>query len=580
MRLAFAGDVLHALMPFGALELAPGASPKLVLLPGYPKLEAASPDAAEEPFAMLADGTDVVDALDEVLEQFDDVATFPDGTLAVVRTETSGKGGSKKVVARLELGPLPAEGEGFARTLELTVPARVAKVAWPKGLALGEGKAPAAGTGKALAHAGAPMRVGASADGVAVAQHLTGLVVVLRPGTAAASFALRLPGGEGLRLLATPTPQGALVAVCAEFGASALLHVSEDGSVLGALAAEGLCPPRRLGSRHVLIAEGEARRLRLCSLPRLEVVSEREVDCGPVDLATSDDGAHFAVADTRSLVVGELDGTQLEVQRVVDVAALLADKRTGGRRSERPASAPPRARAPRRPKAATRARAPRPRRTARRRGARRAPRPTTSARCWARRSARAGEARVRSKTRSWRITARSTARGSMTARSAPAGSRRARSTARGSMTARSAPAGSRRARSRRARPAARGSTVARAGPRRRRAAGRPGAPRPGVGRAGALGRGPGRRRGAPRARGPAACPAGSRRCSAASAPRRAPASGSSRRRRPAPPPWPSPPTALPCPAGNSGRGASRWTSRSGRRAAPGGACASSCPGRR
>jgi hypothetical protein len=316
MRLTFSQDALHALLPFGTLTLKAGR-PRFTPSPGYPDKEAASPYAAEEPFAFLPDGTDAVKLLGETLGEVDDVCVLGDGRVVAVRRE--GKGA--RVRALLGIGELSAE-RGIETSIPLVVPSKPVLATWPAGTIWAPETPPPYSRKKSLADPHGRMRLGASEEGVAVAQYISGLVAVIRAGADGVGFVLRLPAQEEARLFATPTAEGVLAAIVVEGRESALLHLTERGELLGRLEGFGFTPPVRLGQGRVLVFDGARGEFLLLSLPGLEVVAQASAGLEAIDLAAADDGVRFAAADPTTIQTGRLEGDELAIDPPVELSVL------------------------------------------------------------------------------------------------------------------------------------------------------------------------------------------------------------------------------------------------------------------
>lgn len=223
----------------------------------------------------------------------------------------------RRVAAVLNRGrkaPLLVVGIPTSRwELELELRAKVRTVEWPEGLIWAEGVSPP--FEKAPTFTGAPprgVRVRASDHGLAVAASSSGHVAVIRPGDTTLTFVWRVPSQDEARIDAVATREGVLVTLTIEGRHSAVVHLAEDGVVLGAWPAPGrvawgsiaALPVR--GDR-VLAFDQERGELALLELPALRELSHLEVSPALVDGAVSPDGAAFAAADASTLLTGRIE---------------------------------------------------------------------------------------------------------------------------------------------------------------------------------------------------------------------------------------------------------------------------------
>jgi hypothetical protein len=142
--------------------------------------------------------------------------------------------------------------------------------------------------------------VHANEHGVGVAAASSGHVAVVRPGGAALSFVHRVPGQDEARLDAVPTRRGILVTLVVEGREGAVVHVGEDGSILGRWpdgAARGCFPALRLSDDHALAFDHEGEAVALLSLPDLSELAREAISDAIVEAAAAPKGGLVVLAD-------------------------------------------------------------------------------------------------------------------------------------------------------------------------------------------------------------------------------------------------------------------------------------------
>lgn len=194
--------------------------------------------------------------------------------------------------------------------VNLPLKAKADPIDWPGGLVWDA--PPSFPKGQVFAGSGPRgIRLHASDHGVGIAAAASGHVAVLRPGETSFGSVLRLPGGPGLHLDAVPTADGLLVTVLAEGRHAAVVHIGEDGAVLGfwpPRLAEGSFPALAVTGGRVLVCDRRTDALVLLALPGLEERQRVELLTPVVDAASSADGRRFVLADGSTVQTGTVVG--------------------------------------------------------------------------------------------------------------------------------------------------------------------------------------------------------------------------------------------------------------------------------
>ena len=224
--------------------------------------------------------------------KFGDLALTSEGRVLAVVYE----GEEDDETARIVLGNMPDEGGAWDAVLAIPDPVRVK---WPNAIWTKEAtpwsKRKALGTESA--------HVVTNAFGTVVAEKDTGMVLVLRPGSKAFDFALRVPSTYESQVYGAATREGVLVVVCVEGRESCVCHFTPTGDVLahhdklGGEACFGMIPAAVVDATSVLVYSDET--LHVLGLPALDPIAT-------VELAGDHDGepSIFAAPDGKTCLFG------------------------------------------------------------------------------------------------------------------------------------------------------------------------------------------------------------------------------------------------------------------------------------
>ena len=239
-----------------------------------------------------------------------DAVALDDARVAAVLVE--GKAAPKLVIGP-PAGPFEAE-------IELS--AQAEKVAWPDGV-WASGAAPWSKSPRFEGVGARGIRVHANEHGVGVAAASSGHVAVVRPGGAALSFVHRVPGQEESRLDAVPTRRGVLVTLVVEGREGAVVHIGEDGSILGRWpdgAARSCFPALRLSDDHVLAFDQESEAVALLSLPDLSELTREAISDPIVEAAADPKGGFVVLADGANIYEIRVEEESLSLDGPFDLS--------------------------------------------------------------------------------------------------------------------------------------------------------------------------------------------------------------------------------------------------------------------
>ncbi|MCA9662502.1 MAG: hypothetical protein KC486_29450, partial [Myxococcales bacterium] len=273
-----------------------------------------SPTRGEEPFTGLRDRVEIAAAM--VRPEIIDAARLPDGRVAAL-LDDGGKA-SLGIAARL------LDGASWPDALVLATKGS-RSVAWPKGL-LWSKKAPRSRARKMSTKRG-ELCLRAAAGALAVTCQYTGIAAIFRDGSATPTL-LRLPMGPGVRLHAVPTALGVLITVATDDGAGAVIHVDDDGTILGQRAVHAPLPALPTADRRAVLFVGDetggSGRLHLLRLPDLAAEGPSvHIGFPAKSLALAENG-RIALADPERLVRGILGEDGLTLGAVEDLVTLIA----------------------------------------------------------------------------------------------------------------------------------------------------------------------------------------------------------------------------------------------------------------
>jgi hypothetical protein len=224
--------------------------------------------------------------------KFGDLALTSEGRVLAVVYE----GGEDDESARIVLGNMPDEGGAWDAALAIPEPVRVK---WPNAIWTKEAtpwsKQKTLGTESA--------HVVTNAFGTVVADKDTGMVLVLRPGSKAFDFALRVPSTYESQVYGAATREGVLVVICVEGRESCVCHFTPAGDVLahhdklGGEACFGMIPAAVVDPTSALVYSDET--LHVLGLPGLDPIAT-------VELAGDHDGepSIFAAPDGKTCLFG------------------------------------------------------------------------------------------------------------------------------------------------------------------------------------------------------------------------------------------------------------------------------------
>ncbi len=267
----------------------------------------------EEPFGGLADRLEI------------DAALLRPELLDAVRTPKR-----HHIVLLNERGKATLDGALWPGSIPLDTKGAKSPT-WPKKL-LWKKKAPRSRTRKMSTERG-QILLHAYGDAIAVTCRYTGIVAVFRGGSMTPSL-LRMPLEPGLRLRASATARGVLVAASKASGRGAIVHYADDGAVLGKREFTGLLRALPTSeSRALVLTQGDdgdgSARLHLIDLgahplPDLPRPAEDqrsasvELGFAATALAVADDG-RFAATDGLTLRRGRIDGDTLALGDPLDL---------------------------------------------------------------------------------------------------------------------------------------------------------------------------------------------------------------------------------------------------------------------
>ena len=181
-------------------------------------------------------------------------------------------------------------------------------IAWPDGVIWESAPKSAFSRAKGMGthDAGVPT-LSRNRFGLAVASKVTGVVAVVRPGAMKPTFAVRFPTQDEARIHAEPTERGVLVTLVIAGRESGILHVAEDGSVIGHVAAFGAAPALLLGD-NVLVYD-DAEHCLMVLDGKLKKRSTKPITFFPCEAVASADGSVFALANEADVLLGKVTRT-------------------------------------------------------------------------------------------------------------------------------------------------------------------------------------------------------------------------------------------------------------------------------
>ncbi|HHH10631.1 MAG TPA: hypothetical protein ENK23_00950 [Sorangium sp.] len=281
MRLFTDGKSVSLRTIDGIVSWAPKAKPTLRSMSGL----GVPMDARGGLMVVTPSGVDLTKAL-EALKVLDAHAVSDDEVVALL------DGGES---ARLASGP-PGE---WLHELSLAG-IEATSVVWPKGLLW-----PANATQKTIfaeaKGAGFPVELGrwpeltVNRHGQTITSHQNGMVAVLRPGDDDIDFGFRVPVKGRSRLYAEATAQGALVTLHLPDGNAAVVHVGEDGTLLGVHSMPVAAPAVLIGDFVALFDQRE-QLLRLMDLT-LKPKTKKALPFDPCEARASADNKVLALAN-------------------------------------------------------------------------------------------------------------------------------------------------------------------------------------------------------------------------------------------------------------------------------------------
>ena len=204
-------------------------------------------------------------------------------------------------------------------------------IRWPKGVLW-----PASATQKTIfAEAkavGFPVVIGRGPElivnrhGCSVTSRQSGIVAVVRPGSDDVNFALRLPVKGDSRLHAEATAQGVLATLQLPNGEVAVLHLAEDGAVLGVHCTVAAAPAVLLGEQ-VAVFDDTEKVVRLLDLS-LKPKSKKAVAFAPCEARASVDEKCLALANADHMALCKVSAKgRLSVAAQVNYGEVLSAAR-------------------------------------------------------------------------------------------------------------------------------------------------------------------------------------------------------------------------------------------------------------
>ncbi|MEZ4384974.1 MAG: hypothetical protein R3A79_26830 [Nannocystaceae bacterium] len=269
----------------------------------------------EEPFTGLRDRVAIAGAM--VRPEIIDAVRLADGRVAAL-LDDGGK-------ARLGVADRLLEGADWPGAVALATKGS-RSVAWPKGLVWPK-KAPRS-RGRKMSTKRGELSLRAGAGALAVTCQYTGIAAIFRDETQAeAPILLRLPMGPGVRVHAVPTALGVLITVATDDGAGAVIHVDDEGTILGQRSVHAPLPALPTADRRAVLFVADADgggRLHLLRLPDLAAEGPSvHIGFPAKALALAADG-RIALAAPDRLVRGILGEDGLTLGAAVDLMTVIA----------------------------------------------------------------------------------------------------------------------------------------------------------------------------------------------------------------------------------------------------------------
>lgn len=141
--------------------------------------------------------------------------------------------------------------------------------------------------------------------GTAIASAGSGAVVVVRPDSRAVDFSIQVPTQEEQVIYACPTEQGVLVTIIIDAQDSAIVHIAEDGTILGHRSADRSAPALLLDAG-ILVFDDSKCTIDLCDAA-LKPLTSLDMPFPAVDSSSAADGASFAFANAENILLGHVN---------------------------------------------------------------------------------------------------------------------------------------------------------------------------------------------------------------------------------------------------------------------------------